>query len=180
MSSCICQLGLLWFLRFPALLIVLCSLCNNCSYSVEFNNFAIYFKEVHNWNEATRRFFETPFFAPFLIFRDPSRSPVACFTQGDLGRVGSDGWRSHGRHCHETDPSHFLEWLWSGQVGSFPKVFAPPHIWALQPHFHLVHLGTLQLWDDEPDFTNRSCCPDLNGHNICVLSKKGLWKERKR
>mmetsp|Transcript_67437 Transcript_67437/g.147790 ORF Transcript_67437/g.147790 Transcript_67437/m.147790 type:complete len:724 (+) Transcript_67437:46-2217(+) len=40
-------------IRFPALLIVLCSLCNNCSYSVEFNNFAIYFKEVHNWNEAT-------------------------------------------------------------------------------------------------------------------------------
>ncbi|CAL1126306.1 unnamed protein product [Cladocopium goreaui] len=40
-------------IRFPALLIVLCSLCNNCSYSVEFNNFAIYFKQVHNWNEAT-------------------------------------------------------------------------------------------------------------------------------
>ena len=36
-------------------------------------------------------------------------APVACFTQGDLGRAGSDIWRSHGRHCNETDPSHLLE-----------------------------------------------------------------------
>ncbi|CAL1153383.1 unnamed protein product, partial [Cladocopium goreaui] len=40
-------------IRLPASLIVLCSLCNNSSYSIEFSTFAIYFKEVHNWNEAT-------------------------------------------------------------------------------------------------------------------------------
>lgn len=40
-------------IQLPAFLIVLCSLCNNCSYSIEFSTFAIYFKEVHNWNEAT-------------------------------------------------------------------------------------------------------------------------------
>jgi len=40
-------------IRFPAFLIVLCSFCNNFSYGVEFSTFAIFFKEGHNWNEAT-------------------------------------------------------------------------------------------------------------------------------
>lgn len=40
-------------IRLPCFLIVLCSFCNNCSYAVEFSTFAIYFKEAHNWNEAT-------------------------------------------------------------------------------------------------------------------------------
>lgn len=40
-------------IRFPSFLIVLCSLCNNCSYAVEFGTFAIYFKDEHDWNEAT-------------------------------------------------------------------------------------------------------------------------------
>mmetsp|Transcript_2789 Transcript_2789/g.4820 ORF Transcript_2789/g.4820 Transcript_2789/m.4820 type:complete len:770 (+) Transcript_2789:28-2337(+) len=47
------QTGIPKDIRFPALLIVLCSLCNNCSYCIEFTTFAIYFKQVHNWNEAT-------------------------------------------------------------------------------------------------------------------------------
>ena len=92
--------------RLPASLIVLCSLCNNCSYleltrchfpnppgypgskgigslsqdpkkqiqgySIEFSTFAIYFKEVHNWNEAAWNRWAILHFFPsqmgFLIF----------------------------------------------------------------------------------------------------------------
>eukprot|EP00435_Cladocopium_sp_Y103_P011245 s69_g2.t3 len=39
--------------RLPALLIVLTAFLNNCVYAMEFATFAIYFKQVHNWKEAT-------------------------------------------------------------------------------------------------------------------------------
>lgn len=39
--------------RFPSALIVLCCLCNTCSYTIEFATFAVYFRQVHKWNEAT-------------------------------------------------------------------------------------------------------------------------------
>lgn len=39
--------------RLPSALIVFCSLCNNASYVIEFATFAVYFRQVHNWNEAT-------------------------------------------------------------------------------------------------------------------------------
>eukprot|EP00435_Cladocopium_sp_Y103_P007243 s999_g2.t1 len=39
--------------RFPAFLLALCSFCNVSAYSIEFATYAIYFKQVHNWNDAT-------------------------------------------------------------------------------------------------------------------------------
>ena len=39
--------------RLPALLIALTAFFNNASYAMEFATFAIYFKQEHNWNEAT-------------------------------------------------------------------------------------------------------------------------------
>lgn len=39
-------------LRWPAFLIVLSCLCNTGSYAIEFATFAIYFKQVHNWNDV--------------------------------------------------------------------------------------------------------------------------------
>ncbi|CAJ1430149.1 unnamed protein product [Effrenium voratum] len=39
--------------RLPAFLVVLCATYNNTAYPLEFNTFAIYFEQVHNWNEAT-------------------------------------------------------------------------------------------------------------------------------
>ena len=39
-------------IRLPAFLILLTGFCNNASYTLEFATFAIYFKQVHNWNEA--------------------------------------------------------------------------------------------------------------------------------
>jgi len=38
--------------RLPAFLIVLSCFCNTASYTIEFATFAIFFKQVHNWNEA--------------------------------------------------------------------------------------------------------------------------------
>ena len=38
--------------RLPAFLIVLNCFCNNTCYAIEFVTFAIFFKQVHNWNEA--------------------------------------------------------------------------------------------------------------------------------
>ena len=38
--------------RLPAFLIVLNCFCNTASYVIEFATFAIFFKQVHNWNEA--------------------------------------------------------------------------------------------------------------------------------
>ena len=87
MSSCLCQLGLLWFLRFPALLIVLCSLCNNCSYSVEFNNFAIYFKEVHNWNEATLQILWNSIFCAISSFQRSIPFPHCLLHPRRLGQA---------------------------------------------------------------------------------------------
>eukprot|EP00435_Cladocopium_sp_Y103_P067766 s863_g30.t1 len=40
-------------IRFPAFLIVLNAALNNTCYNMEYATFAIYFKHVHNWNEAT-------------------------------------------------------------------------------------------------------------------------------
>lgn len=40
-------------MRFPCLLIVLNSLCSNAVYTIEFATFGIFFRQVHNWNEAT-------------------------------------------------------------------------------------------------------------------------------
>jgi len=38
--------------RLPALLLALCAGCNLTAYAIEFATFAIYFKQVHKWNEA--------------------------------------------------------------------------------------------------------------------------------
>ena len=38
--------------RLPAFLIVLSCFCNTASYTIEFATFAIFFKQVHNWNAA--------------------------------------------------------------------------------------------------------------------------------
>eukprot|EP00435_Cladocopium_sp_Y103_P029032 s999_g7.t1 len=38
--------------RLPALLLALCAFCNLTAYAIEFATFAIYFKQVHSWNEA--------------------------------------------------------------------------------------------------------------------------------
>lgn len=46
------KLGNLSPSRLPAFLILLTGFCNNASYTLEFATFAIYFKQVHNWNEA--------------------------------------------------------------------------------------------------------------------------------
>ena len=43
--------------RFPSALIVLCCLCNTCSYTIEFATFAVYFRQVHKWNEADSTIF---------------------------------------------------------------------------------------------------------------------------
>lgn len=39
--------------KFPAFLLMLCAFCNNTVYAMEFATYAILFKKVHNWNEAT-------------------------------------------------------------------------------------------------------------------------------
>lgn len=39
--------------RLPAFFIVMNSFCNTCAYILEYATFAIFFKQVHNWNNAT-------------------------------------------------------------------------------------------------------------------------------
>lgn len=39
--------------RLPSAMIVLCALCNNCCYAMEFATFAVYFRQVHNWDQAS-------------------------------------------------------------------------------------------------------------------------------
>lgn len=47
------RVGIPQDVRFPCFLIVLNSLCSNAVYTIEFATFGIFFRQVHNWNEAT-------------------------------------------------------------------------------------------------------------------------------
>jgi len=63
--------------RFPSALIVLCCLCNTCSYTIEFATFAVYFRQVHKWNEADSTIFCAGLSGGLgwfeIIVRDPFR-----------------------------------------------------------------------------------------------------------
>ena len=47
------------------------------------------------------------------------------------------------------------------------KVFALPHVAALQPLIHYVHLGALQCWDERSHLARGNHSPSPDGDDLC-------------
>ena len=124
--------------RLPAFLIVLNCFCNTACYAIEFVTFAIFFKQVHNWNEAI-----------WASLAQTAGDVMAAIAMQIIPAIL---------------PDNFDE----DEAGPIISLLSLQCVPALHPHHHLGHPFPLQRWDDESVVALGDCGTSLHGQQLRV------------
>jgi hypothetical protein len=65
--------------------------------------------------------------------------------------------------------------IYNSRFKQIRKVFAPPHVSALQPLIRSVHLGALQWWDGQSHLARGNHSPNPYGDDLCFSA---VWCRR--
>ena len=107
--------------RFPGFLIMICAFCNQCSYAMEFGTFAIYFRQVHNWNDATWRQVEIIYIYKYMYIYIYISNYIIIhiYLESRMYKIFWSFWGKPVEHCISCSKGSFIrngQKKWSFQI----------------------------------------------------------------